>query len=67
MLVFFRLLDCFIANFLDNQLFQKFTKSALNERQQSIMEKSNLSIDIDHRVADILSRSQLVSGNVFVI
>ena len=59
-------LNYFTANYLDHHQFQDFVKNILNKHQCSIMKKCNLSIGIDHRFADILTRSKLASGIIMI-
>ena len=60
--VWFYCFICFIGNSIDTEGFQEYVSSKLGEREKRILEKQHFTIDIKSDIADVLSRSQMVSG-----
>ena len=55
-------LTLFWSNTLDNMEFQAIVKSVLKKRESQMLEKRNLTINIDSRMVDIIRSLQMVAG-----
>ena len=50
-----------VANSLDHEAFMRFVQKILDDREKYTIQKRNLSIEIDKKIADLLLSSQMVS------
>ena len=52
----------FIGNSIDTEGFQEYVSSKLCEREKRILEKQHFTMDVDGDIANVFSKSQMVSG-----
>ena len=52
-----------IGNTLNYEKFQSYISEMLQKREAKLLEKRQLTMDVDGRVAKIINSSQMVTGN----